>query len=194
MNSTFTFDNKSDYFNSSATSANSSSWTTISTFVSPSDHVPRVTIVKSPYGNEGSIHWQDRKFTLNGEQLEVDDVRFKETGAGSLFSRRWFYQKSQWRIKYIYDSKTWMVWRYATSDVAEETPSAKFKIYESKVVGKSVPASLFFHPSLSESDAHFIVLALLYSETTEHAPAAPRGFGDVFAVGITALFRSAPSL
>ncbi|GLB38082.1 hypothetical protein LshimejAT787_0411330 [Lyophyllum shimeji] len=140
MSTEFVFDNKARYLEGSLISASNVSYILSSTFAKRGDRMPVVTTLKGPYGHQASISWLGPALEVDGSKLRVDDIRFKEKGPGSLFARRWVYQKNQWRVKFEYDAKTWNVF-HVLGDTAEQTPSAVFKLYRSKLIGPSVPAS-----------------------------------------------------
>ncbi|KAG6907931.1 hypothetical protein DXG01_006861 [Tephrocybe rancida] len=185
MTSVHVFGNKANYINTSAT-AITGSYVVKSILSARTARVPDVTTILSPNGIQASINWKDNSFNINGHVLGLDDLRFKVKSPGSLFTKRWSYNKISWHIKYQYDAKAWQIWRL-NGDTAEEQTSAEFKLYKSKLIGDSVPATITFNPSVSESDALFLLMALIYSEVTEHPPPSlSRGFSDNVARAIAA--------
>ncbi|KAF5376244.1 hypothetical protein D9615_008472 [Tricholomella constricta] len=188
MSIKYSFNQKANYLSGSFTSTSNASWLIYSTFGSRKDNLPQLTIVKGPYRRVASIHWEDKVLDINGKKVGIDDIRFKERGHGSLFAHRWSDGTTQWRTKYEQGAKTWNVGRVfrIVDDEPEGTSSAEFKLYRAKIIGESVPASVTYRASVSESEALFILLAVLYCEITEHAPSTRcTGISDNIARAIT---------
>jgi len=189
MSTEFTFNSKADYCDASLTTASTSdgSYTLNSTSIKRRGRVPEATTVKSPHGRQGTIYWLERSFEIDGVKREVDEMRFKEKGEG-IFTRRWSYQTKQWRVKFEYDAKAWNVFR-VVDDTPEAQPSVVFRLYQAGIIGKSLPASVTFEPSVSESDAMFILMVLLYSELTQRvSPSFTSRFSDGIPQAIASMF------
>ncbi|KAF8058519.1 hypothetical protein FPV67DRAFT_506946 [Lyophyllum atratum] len=175
--SEFLFNSKAKYLDTSlSNTSDKASYLLSSTFAERSDRMPQVTMARGPYGRQGSIIWPERALELDGVRLAVEEIRFKEKGPGSLFSHRWSYQNTQWRVKFVHDAKAWNVFR-VVGEIPEGNPTVVFKLYQSSFARKSLPASITFQSSVSEADAIFILLVVLYSELTQHRP--PSFFPDI---------------
>ncbi|KAG6828519.1 hypothetical protein H0H92_007737 [Tricholoma furcatifolium] len=162
MTSVYTFNNKANYTDASITSQSGS-------FVVRSTQKPDVTVINGPSKTEGLINWEEKTFHIDGEVLPVDDIRMREKGPGLVSLRRWTYNKVSWHFKYEYETKTWFVWRLR-DDTAEPKACVEFTLYQSKVIGNSTAATVTVDPSVSDADALFLLMALIYCESTEHPP------------------------
>ncbi|RDB20575.1 hypothetical protein Hypma_012152 [Hypsizygus marmoreus] len=171
MAAEFVFDHKNDYVNGSLTDTSNASliYTFNSTYPSSKrrDEMPETTEVRNPYGKHAVIFWKERAFQLDGGRLLVDDIRTKEHDSGSTLARRWLYANKKWQVRFDSGHRTWKVF-WVLNDTPEETSSVEFKPFHSNLAGKAHPATITVQSSVTEHDALFVIIVLLYSELTEH--------------------------
>ncbi|KAG6886829.1 hypothetical protein C0992_002118 [Termitomyces sp. T32_za158] len=82
--------------------------------------------------------------------------------------------------------------RRLVNDTAEERTTMDFQVYRSKIIGKSIPATItMMDSSLSEFEALVLWMAVVYSEVTQHPRASlTRNLGDNIARGINGTCES----
>ncbi|KAG6808173.1 hypothetical protein H0H93_000487, partial [Arthromyces matolae] len=107
----YTFTDKSDYTQTTATNP-SSDQLTITITSSFAVGIPGKekrsldrTTIKCPNGEQATINWSQDSFEIDGETLNVEDVRSWDKS--SLYSRQWAYNKSSYEVKYEYGAKYW---------------------------------------------------------------------------------------
>ncbi|KAF9457644.1 hypothetical protein BDZ94DRAFT_1326103 [Collybia nuda] len=180
MNQRYIFDNESNYYNATISGADNASGSyTLTSVVRPANGVPNTTILQSPWGEEGVIHWRDREIEVDGVRHPIDTIKQREGGPRSL-TYLWALGKSQWRSKYMSDSRSWKVWS-GRDNPPSDTVVIEFKPYRSKTFGKADAAELRI--SVSDKDAIFVILFLIYLQIIEGPRFSfmDRMLGDLFA-------------
>ncbi|KAF9469476.1 hypothetical protein BDZ94DRAFT_1293212 [Collybia nuda] len=149
---------------SNTLTSTSANYTLMSDIVNPG--VPNTTILRTPQGNEGAIHWKDRAIEVGGVRYLIDDLKRTEERSQFL-AYMWVIGPKRWRSKYVTRSRTWKVWSVG-DDLSTETLAIKFKPYYPKAFRTGEPAKLGV--SVADEDSTFIILFLIYLQITEGPP------------------------
>lgn len=130
MTQYYTFNKQHDYYNTTASDVAGSleKYTIISHIAKSGIH--ETTTLRTPHGNEGTIHWKEYEIEINGVRHRMDDIRQidLEGGRGYVvfspahrfqsltldltrcrFPYRWILGDKRWRSGYTPDSKSWKV-------------------------------------------------------------------------------------